>query len=67
MDFIGVGVAWARTKMDGGATFISGDQIVLEATYQAQFGWLTIQPDFQLVMLQDRTAAILATRMTIVQ
>ena len=58
-DFIGVGVAWARTQM-------MGDQIVLEGTYQAQFGWLTIQPDLQLVMLHDRTAAIIATRVTIV-
>lgn len=59
MDFIGVGVAWARTELQG-------DQVVLEATYQAQFGWLTIQPDFQLIMLQDRTAALFATRVTIV-
>jgi carbohydrate-selective porin OprB len=58
-DFIGAGVAWARTDM-------MGDQIVLEGTYQAQFGWLTIQPDLQLVMLHDRTAAIIATRVTIV-
>ena len=66
MDFIGVGVAWARTQLTGDGSFAMGDQIVLEATYQAQFGWLTIQPDFQIVMLQDRTAAILATRMTVV-
>ena len=59
MDFIGVGVAWARTEA-------MGDQVVLEATYQAQFGWLTVQPDFQLILLQERTAAILATRITVV-
>lgn len=59
MDFIGLGIAWARTEA-------MGDQVVFEATYQAQFGWLTIQPDVQLVMLHDRSAVILATRATIV-
>jgi carbohydrate-selective porin OprB len=57
-DFIGVGIAFARTDL--------GAQTVVEGTYQAQFGWLTIQPDFQLMMLTQRTAEIFATRVTVV-
>ena len=58
-DFIGVGLAFARTT-DLGA------QTVVEATYQAQFGWLTIQPDLQVLFQAARTAGIIATRATIV-
>jgi len=60
-DFIGLGVAYVRTH-----GMELGDQSLAEATYQAQFGWLTIQPDFQLLVLRDRTAAIAATRVTLV-
>ncbi|MFT3696219.1 MAG: carbohydrate porin [Kofleriaceae bacterium] len=60
-DFIGVGVAYAKT-----ADMSLGEQTVFEATYQAQFGWLTIQPDAQLLLEHTRAAKILATRVTIV-
>jgi porin len=60
-DFIGVGVAYAKT-----ADPALGEQTVYEATYQAQFGWLTIQPDVQVLLQHTRTAGILATRATIV-
>lgn len=60
-DFIGLGVAYVRTH-----GMELGDQSLAEATYQAQFGWLTIQPDFQVLVLRDRTAAIAATRVTVV-
>jgi hypothetical protein len=60
-DFIGVGVAYAQTSDP-----MLGSQPLVEATYQAQFGWLTIQPDAQLLMEHPRTTAILATRVTVV-
>jgi carbohydrate-selective porin OprB len=60
-DFIGAGIAFARTS-----DMTLGSQPLVEATYQAQFGWLTIQPDFQLLLEHARTAAIFATRVTIV-
>ena len=63
-DFIGVGIAYAATRQPDGTS--AGHQSLVEATYQAQFGWLTIQPDFQLLALQTKTAAIAATRVTIV-
>lgn len=60
-DFIGLGVAYAKT-----ADLALGEQTAYEATYQAQFGWLTIQPDVQYLLEHTRTAAIFATRATIV-
>ena len=60
-DFIGVGIAYAKT-----ADMALGEQTVYEATYQAQFGWLTIQPDLQFLLEHTRTAKIFATRATIV-
>ncbi|MCX5742529.1 MAG: carbohydrate porin [Proteobacteria bacterium] len=63
-DFVGVGVAFART--DRGPDQPSGAESVFEATYQAQFGWLTIQPDVQLLLQRDRTTAIGAVRATVV-
>jgi carbohydrate-selective porin OprB len=57
-DFAGVGVAFARTD--------HGAEIVYELTYQAQLGWLTIQPDLQVLLQRERTTAIVATRVTIV-
>jgi carbohydrate-selective porin OprB len=60
-DFIGVGVAYAQTSDP-----MLGSQPLVEATYQAQFGWLTVQPDAQLLMEHPRTTAILATRVTVV-
>jgi porin len=62
-DFAGLGVAFSRTD-DGTART---DQAVLEATYQvAATGWLTLQPDAQLVFGPDRPALIGAVRMTLV-
>jgi hypothetical protein len=43
-----------------------GDQILVETTYEAQIGWLTIQPALQLMMMREQTVGIAATRMTIV-
>jgi hypothetical protein len=63
-DFIGLGIAYAAARQPDGTT--AGHQSLIEATYQAQFGWLTIQPDFQLLALQTRNAAIAATRVTVV-
>jgi hypothetical protein len=57
-DFICTGLAFARSEQ--------GMQIAIEASYEAQVRWLTIQPDVQLVMLHDRTVAIFATRATLV-
>ncbi len=60
-DFIGLGVAWARSRDP-----LLGSQTLVEATYQLQLGWFTVQPDFQLLLQRERTAAIAATRATIV-
>lgn len=57
-DFFSVAMAFARVE--------DGDQILVEATYEAQIGWLTIQPAMQLMMLRERTIGILATRATVV-
>ncbi|HEY5920532.1 MAG TPA: carbohydrate porin [Kofleriaceae bacterium] len=57
-DFISVGMAYARTEL--------GAQITIEASYEAQVRWLTLQPDVQLVMLRDRTIGVIATRATVV-
>ena len=60
-DFIGLGIAYAKTDDP-----TLGEQTVYEATYQAQFGWLTIQPDVQFLLEHTRTAEIFATRATVV-
>jgi hypothetical protein len=57
-DFISVGVAFATTEQ--------GQQTLVEATYELQVRWFTLQPDLQLLMLHDRTVGIMATRATIV-
>jgi carbohydrate-selective porin OprB len=57
-DFAAVGFAFARTDL--------GAQTALELTYQYQQAWFTIQPDFQLLLLRDRTAAVTAVRVVIV-
>jgi carbohydrate-selective porin OprB len=59
MDFAAVGMAFARTA--------DGAQTAIEATYQLQLlGWLSIQPDLQLLLQRDRTAEIVATRVVVV-
>jgi hypothetical protein len=57
-DLISVGVAFATTDQ--------GAQTLVEATYELQVRWLTLQPDLQLLMLHDRSVAIMATRATVV-
>ena len=57
-DFFSVGMAFAQLD--------EGDQLLAEATYEAQIRWLTIQPAMQLMMFRERTVGILATRFTVV-
>jgi len=57
-DFISIGLAYAQLD--------TGDQTLVETTYEAQIGWLTVQPAVQLMMLRERTVGIVATRMTVV-
>ncbi len=62
-DFAGLGIAYSRT-FDG---MVRHDQAVIEATYQiAATGWLTVQPDAQLVFAPENTAVVGAVRMTAV-
>lgn len=57
-DFAGIGLAFARSER--------GAQTVVEATYQYLVeGWLTVQPDAQLLLTREGTAAILAARAVI--
>lgn len=57
-DFLSLGLAFARTPM--------GAQTAVEATYQYLVtGWLTVQPDAQVVLTRERTAAIVAARAVI--
>jgi hypothetical protein len=57
-DFLSAAIAFATTD--------EGPQTLVEATYELSVGWLTIQPDLQLVLMRDRTVGIAATRATIV-
>jgi carbohydrate-selective porin OprB len=57
-DFASVGLAFARTP--------AGAQTAIEMTYQFQKAWFTIQPDLQVLLLRDRTAAVFATRVVLV-
>lgn len=57
-DFASVGLAFARTD--------TGAQTAVELTYQLQVGWFTLQPDFQVLLLRERTAAVMAARIVIV-
>lgn len=57
-DFASIGLAFARSE--------HGAQTVVEATYQYLVkGWLTVQPDAQLLLTREGTAAILAARAVI--
>ena len=56
-DFLSIGLAFARTEQ--------GAHTTVEATYEAQLHWLTLQPDFQVVMLPARTVLCVATRVTV--
>lgn len=57
-DFASTGIAFSRTEQ--------GSQTLVEGTYQFLVrGWLTIQPDAQIVLQRDHTAAVLATRAVI--
>jgi porin len=54
-DFASIGLAFARTEL--------GAQTIVEATYQYLVrGWLTVQPDAQLLLTRDGTAGVLAAR-----
>jgi hypothetical protein len=57
-DLVSVGIAFATTEQ--------GAQTLVEATYELQIRWFTLQPDLQLLMLRDRTVGIIATRATVV-
>lgn len=57
-DFASAGIAFATTAQ--------GMQTLVELTYEMQLGWLTIQPDLQLLLLRDRTVGVLGTRATVV-
>lgn len=57
-DLIGAGIAFATTP--------DGPQTLVEATYEMQIGWLTIQPDLQVLLLRERTVGVAGTRATIV-
>jgi porin len=57
-DFFSMGLAFARTNI--------GAQTIVEATYQALVkGWLTVQPDVQMVLTRDGTHGVLATRIVV--
>ena len=57
-DFSSAAVAFAQTT--------TGTQTLLELTYQYLVrGWLTVQPDAQLVLQHDRGAVVFATRAVI--
>jgi porin len=54
-DFLSLGLAFAESDV--------GVQTLVEASYQALVtGWLTIQPDVQLLLDRNGTTAIVATR-----
>lgn len=57
-DLACVGIAFATTP--------EGPQTLIEATYEIQIAWLTIQPDLQLLMLRERTVGVGGLRGTIV-
>lgn len=57
-DFFSVGMAFAQVE--------TGDQILIEGTYEAQVKWLTIQPAVQMMMMRERTVGVFATRFTVV-
>ncbi|HUS29512.1 MAG TPA: carbohydrate porin, partial [Kofleriaceae bacterium] len=57
-DFASAGVAFARTN--------AGTQTLLELTYQILIrGWLTVQPDAQLVLQHDKGSVVMAVRAVI--
>ncbi len=57
-DFASLGLAFARTP--------AGPQTAIELTYQIQMAWFTLQPDIQLLLLREHTAAVMAARVVIV-
>lgn len=59
MNLVSAGIAFATTAD-------AGPQVLVEATYEMQLGWLTLQPDLQLLLLRDRTVGVIATRATVV-
>lgn len=57
-DLITCGIAFARSEF--------GAQTLIEASYEAQIRWLSIQPDLQLILLHERTVGVVGLRTTIV-
>lgn len=57
-DFASAGIAWSRTD--------DGMQTLLEVTYQVLVrGWLTVQPDAQVVLQHQQGSVVLAARAVI--
>ena len=57
-DFASAGIAWSRTD--------DGMQTLLEATYQVLVrGWLTVQPDAQVVLQHQQGSVVMAVRAVI--
>jgi hypothetical protein len=57
-DLASVGIAHAQAEQ--------GDQTMVEATYEAQLRYFTLQPSVQLILLPARTVGVFALRSTIV-
>lgn len=57
-DFFSLGIAFASADV--------GNQTIFETTYQHLItGWLTVQPDIQLLLDRNGTTAIVATRVVV--
>lgn len=57
-DFVRTGIAFVRSE--------AGAQTVVELTYQVLVeGWLTIQPDLQLVLTREGATGVISTRAVI--
>jgi porin len=66
-DFTGLGVAYSHLAADPATGAGASDSAVAEATYQiALAGWVTVQPDVQVVFQPARTFAVGAVRATVV-
>jgi hypothetical protein len=57
-DFFSTGIAFATTD--------HGAEILVEACYELQIRWLTLQPDVQVLMMHDRAITTAGTRATVV-
>jgi hypothetical protein len=65
-DFVGIGAAFSRVAADPVAMTPSFDEAIVETTYHAAAsGWMTLQPDMQLVFQPDRTVFVCGMRATV--